>query len=268
MSLTLNELKFEHEFWLQILGDHSRFILDSLAPSETVNIDVAKKFKSTFDQLLAKARKLTNIEEGITLTSEAQLATSELKAFKLSLIEKLLLKNITFHLSSSFVNHMVNELEEYERIIGYFLKNESPPNTHELHHHLLWLSDAAGHAGAIEDQLDATEKMLKHESGTFLKDFEDLYLKAVEFAGYLRTQMYQFPALTRLNSEAKLEIQAFQMFLNELLELEISKQVLGIFSALMADHMYREECYYLTKLAQSTNSSKPDCDPTSQRIEK
>ncbi|MBS4199403.1 DUF2935 domain-containing protein [Bacillus sp. FJAT-49732] len=266
MSLTLNELKFEHEFWLQILGDHSRFILDSLAPSETKDIELAQKFKNTFDQLLAQARQLTNIEEAIILTANAKAATIELKKFKLSLLEKLLFKKIKFHLSSSFVNHMVNELEEYERLFGYFLNKESPPISHELHHHLLWLSDAAGHAGAIQDQLDATEKMLKKESATFLKDFEHLYLKAVEFAGYLRTHIYQFPALSRLNSEAKLEIQAFQIFLNEIMELEISEEVLGTFQALMADHMFREECYYLTKLAQSTNSTEPDCDPTSPRI--
>jgi len=39
--------------------------------------------------------------------------------------------------------------------------------------------------------------------------------------------------------------------------------MLSTFSALMADHMMREECYYLTKLAQSTNTAKPSCDPTS-----
>ena len=267
MSLTLTELKFEHEFWLQILGDHSRFILDSLAPSETADIKLAQKFKNTFDRLLANARQLTNVEEGITLTAEAMADTHELKEFKFSLIEKLLFKKIKFHLSPTFINHMVNELEEYERIISYFLKNESPPNSHELHHHLLWLSDAAGHAGAIQDQLDGTEKKFKYESAVFNKDFEHLYLKAVEFAGYLRTHIYQFPALSRLNNEAKLEIEAFQIFLNEILELEISEQVLGTFPALMADHMFREECYYLTKLAESTKSQEPYCNPASPRIE-
>jgi len=267
LTLILNEVKFEHEFWLQILGDHSRFILDSLAPSETADIKTAEKFKNLFDQLLEQARQLGNIEQALTLTSKVKAATEELKEFKLALLEKLLFKKIKFHLSPTFVNHMINELEEYERILSYFSKNESPPIAHELHHHLLWLSDAAGHAGAIQDQMDGTEKMLKHESATFNKDFEHLYLKAVEFAGYLRTHIYQFPALARLNSEAKLEIEAFQIFLNEILELEISEQVLGTFPALMADHMFREECYYLTKLAQSTKSQNPDCNPASPRIE-
>ena len=68
---------------------------------------------------------------------------------------------------------------------------------------MLWLLDAVGHAGAIEDQLDATERMLRKKSEKFIKHFEHLYLKAVEFAGYLRTKVFQFPALDRMNNEAK-----------------------------------------------------------------
>ena len=84
----------------------------------------------------------------------------------------------------------------------------------------------------------------------------------------MRTNVFEFPALDRMNKEAKLEIEAFQMFLNEILELNISAQVLGTFPVLMADHMFREECYYLTKLAEATKSKKPECNPASPRIEK
>jgi hypothetical protein len=35
---------FEHQFWLQVLGDHARFILDSLAVSQKEDIDKAKNF--------------------------------------------------------------------------------------------------------------------------------------------------------------------------------------------------------------------------------
>ncbi len=37
-------LLFEHQFWLQILGDHSRFILSSLAPKEQAEIEKAYYF--------------------------------------------------------------------------------------------------------------------------------------------------------------------------------------------------------------------------------
>lgn len=29
---------FEHRFWLQVLGDHARFIFDTLSPQETEEI--------------------------------------------------------------------------------------------------------------------------------------------------------------------------------------------------------------------------------------
>lgn len=43
---------FEHGFWLQILGDHARFIHDSLAPQEKQEIEQTRYFIQVFDQLL------------------------------------------------------------------------------------------------------------------------------------------------------------------------------------------------------------------------
>ena len=42
---------FEHRFWLQIMGDHARFILQALAPAETANIAKAEYFQHAFDRL-------------------------------------------------------------------------------------------------------------------------------------------------------------------------------------------------------------------------
>ncbi|MER2142108.1 MAG: DUF2935 domain-containing protein, partial [Priestia megaterium] len=145
-----------------------------------------------------------------------------------------------------------NELEEYLRILKYLKQGGIPPIFHELHHHLIWLVDASGHAGAINDRLDGVEKRLKEKSSTFTKHFVQFYLKAVELTGYLRTNIQKFPALTRFNSEVEVEMGLFKTFLNELEEMELTAEVLGSFSASMADHMAREEQYYLMKLAEST----------------
>ena len=88
MTLTLKEVKFEHEFWLQVLGDHSRFILDSLSPSEKKDIEIAKRFKKEFDQLLNEARKMSNLNNATKLIAEASRLTEELRTFKLSLLER------------------------------------------------------------------------------------------------------------------------------------------------------------------------------------
>lgn len=47
---------YENRFWLQILGDHARFIYSALAPNEKEHIHTAEKFKNVFDQLLEQAR--------------------------------------------------------------------------------------------------------------------------------------------------------------------------------------------------------------------
>lgn len=254
--------RFEHRFWLQILGDHSRFIHEALAPVEKADIEKSSAFIRVFDTLLGKA----NSEEILHLTAEAEVEVLKLRELKLNLIKKHLVGKIKIHLSPTFINHMVNELEEYLRIIKYLNKQQVPPHYHELHYHLVWLLDAAGHSGAISSNLDSVEKRLKEKSDLYTKHFEDFYLKAVELAGYLRTNLTTFPALEKMNGDVALEMKLFQNFLHEIEELEISKQALGTFAPLMADHMLREECYYLMKLAEVTTLDKPSCDPTKPRL--
>ena len=94
---------------------------------------------------------------------------------------------------------------------------------------------------------------MKEKSHKFTKHFEEFYIKATELTGYLRTNLTKFPALERFNNEVELEMRLFKTFLHELEEMELSAEVLGTFTAPMADHMAREEQYYLTKLAESKN---------------
>nr|WP_205603803.1 DUF2935 domain-containing protein [Bacillus mesophilus] len=254
------------QFWLQVLGDHGRFIRDSLSPSETRHIETAKDFIQLFDQLLADSRKAHSEAVLRELSVLAENAGKELREFKLLLLEKLLMKEVSISLPPSFLNHMVNELEEFLRVLTYLTNQQIPDPVHPLHHDLLWLLDAAGHAGAIDAKLDRVEKDLKQKSEMFTKQFEDFYLKAVEMAGYLRTNLASFPALARFHHEIDLEFTIFKAFLREIEELELTGQTLSVLTPLMADHMAREECYYLTKLAESTEVVKsPNCDPTKPR---
>jgi len=258
--------EFEHQFWLQILGDHARFIRDSLYPSEQETIELAKSYVQLWDDYLNQSRSGT-IQDWMTFSLQAGEKVREFHRFKLDLLERSLFSQIKIHLPPTFINHMVNELEEYLLVIGYLGKREVPPLFHELHHHLLWLMDASGHAGAINDELDGVEKRLKEKSDKFTKHFEQFYLKAVEMKGYLRTNRQSFPALRRFNDEVALEMKIFKTFLRELEEMEMNAELLGTFSTLMADHMAREECYYLYKIAESTQGEYPSCDPTKPRTE-
>src|SRR4051812_17995256 len=207
--------RFEHRFWLQILGDHSRFIFEALAPVQEAEINMASNFIVIFDTLLERAKS----DDLGSLTIEAEAEVMNLREFKLELIRKHLIGKIKIHLSPTFINHMVNELEEYLRILNHLKAGQVPPVYHELHHHLLWLLDAAGHSDAISSNLDGVEKKLRKKSHAFTQNFEAFYLKAVELTGYLRTNLSTFPALTKMNVDTQLEIKLFQNFLDEIKEL-------------------------------------------------
>ena len=257
---------FELHFWLQILGDHSRFIHDSLAPSEIKSIEFASGFIKKFDQLLLTSKQLLDETQLRSLLHNAKIASDEIRTFKLRLLQEQLVGNIKISLPPSFINHMVNEVDEAIRLFSSLAKGQIAPAVHPLHHDLLWLLDAAGHAGAIDANLDLVEKPLHNESRKFTKEWQDFYLKAVELAGYLRTNIMKFPALEKFHNDVYLEMKIFQAFLHELEEMELTKEVLGTFSALMADHMSREESYYLMKLAETAGTPPPESNPAKPRI--
>lgn len=239
---------YELHFWLHVLEDHGRFIQDSLAPSEKEKINAASFFIKHFHQLFVISQQTLDEQELITLLQKAKSASEQIRAFKLELLKEHLVGEIKTSLPPTFFNHMVNEVEEAIRVFSYLENGQIPPEVHPLHHDLLWLLDAAGHAGAIDADLDSVEKRLKEKGQQFMKDWEDFYLKAVELAGYLRTNVHKFPALDKFHHDIELEMIIFKAFLRELEEMRIKKETLGTFTPLMADHMAREETYYLKKL--------------------
>jgi hypothetical protein len=256
------EALFELKFWMRILGDHSRFILESLAPTETEKINNTQYFIQLFDHLLQKIGKPLEMNDFMEILKQGRIAGEWLRVYKLSLIREQLIGKVGLSLTPTFLNHMVNELDEWLRVSSFLVHGQRVPAAHPLHHDFIWLLDAAGHAGAIHDQLDAVEKDLKEKSSRFITQFEQFYLKAVEMAGFLRANIEDFPALKRFHEHIELELTIFQSFLREIENLEVSKEILSSLSPLIADHMFREECYYLIKLSETTNKvKKPKCDP-------
>ncbi|MFB9326395.1 DUF2935 domain-containing protein [Paenibacillus aurantiacus] len=258
---------FEHRFWLQILGDHARFILQSLAPGEKADIGKADSFKQVFDDLLGQARQGGSGPSLAALNAKAAEAAAAFRVFKLNLLDRRLLNRIQLALTPTFLNHMINELDEYAKILQALLNNQAVPVYHPLHYDLLWLPDAAGHASAIASDLDGVEKRLMKKSKEFERHFEQFYLKAVELAGYLRTMREHYPAIAKFHRDVDMEMNVFKGFLHEIEQLDLSAEVLSRINPLMPDHMFREECYYLMKLAQSGAVPPPSCDPAKPRIE-
>lgn len=262
----MDDAVFEHRFWLQILGDHARFIIDSLASKEKDDVRRAEAFIAIFDGLLSEARKPEVVSQLGRLHPEAMKAVAGLKAFKLNLLERLLLGKIIMGFTPTFLNHMVNELEEYERILKALLAGKPVPVFHPLHHDMLWLQDAVGHAASLTAGLDLAENKLIKKTMKFRKHFEALYFKSVELTGYMRTQLKDFPAFRKYHQDIDLEMRVFMHFLHELEELELKEEVLDRIAPLIPDHMFREECYYLMKLARLGMVPAPECDPAKPRV--
>ncbi len=257
----------EHRFWLQIMGDHARFIFFSLAPNEVEYLQRSQDFIISYDQLLEQARRQLNANELDVLNRQAYQLTHQFREFKLLLLALTLSSEIKVHLPSTFFNDMLNELEEFMTVINLIMNGKSIL-FHPIHYHLLWLTDAIGHAASVAANLDPVERDLIDKSHYYEMNFTDLNLKAIMLNGYLRTQIPNFPSLNRLNEQSDLMLQQFKEFLETLRDQRIDGRVLGTLFPLMADHMAREECYYLWKLAQTAGLLKrPDCDPTRPRLE-
>lgn len=257
----------EHRFWLQIMGDHARFIFFSLAPNEVEYLQRAQDFIIGFDQLLDQVNIAENTQELGLVSKQAFQLTMQLREFKLLLLSLTLSSDIKIHLTSSFINDMLNELDEYITIL-HSLNSNHPVLYHPLHYHLLWLPDAIGHAASVSSNIDFIEKDILDKSNYYELQFTDLYIKATMMNGYLRTQLDNFPSLSRLNKQVEVIITSFKTFLEELRDERMNGHILGTLFPLMADHMSREECYYLWKLTQTAGlTRKPDCNPGSPRIE-
>lgn len=257
---------FELRFWLPVLGDHAKFIRDGLAPGEAAEIARAQQLIQAFDTMLDSARMNLDSRGIAALLQAVNPWTSQLRAFKLHLLQRSLTGNIVIGLAPTFLNHMVDELEEAMRVFAALTSGQLPPAGPAVHQHLVWLLDAAGHGAILSGEFDMVEKSWKNKSGEFESIFQSLYLKAMELAGYMRTSLVDFPALRRFNQEANTVMLLFMKFLSEVEELTADKELLSTLTELIPDHMYREECYYLYKLSQAAAGVPcPDCDPAKPR---
>lgn len=252
---------YEHRFWLSVLRDHARFIHSSLAHNERAIAQKANFFIQSSNSLIDQSKLPLREADILNLTQQAYNFANDIREFKLQILSRHLMEKIDIDLPPTFINHMINEVEEYIRILQCIMTNQLL-QCHPVHHHLLWLLDGVGHADTIACSLDPVEQKLIKESKEFSKTFKDFYLKAVEMSGYIRTCITKFPALRRFNSQVEHEMILFMKFLKELEKLDVNKKALGTLMPLMLDHMFREECYYLTKLSQVSEINKPNCDAT------
>ena len=253
---------FEHRFWMYILEDHARFLYFTLSANETAAIKKSSFFIDIFGKLRTEADKDLNAAELDHFNRQANYYTQEFIKFNAQVLKKELIKKISINLPPMFLNHMLRESDEYLIILADLLNKKIPAILNPSHYHLEWLLDIEKHAATIVTNLDGTQKDLLRISESYVKEFRALYLEAVGMADY---QSYEpsFPAFGLFNEQVEEKVMSFNNFLLKLETLTVNKQVLGtaILSPLYISHMYREQCYYLIKVAQATGRELPKCNP-------
>ncbi|MDF2630466.1 MAG: hypothetical protein K0R39_4297 [Symbiobacteriaceae bacterium] len=273
----------ENWFWSSIFRDHAAFIFDNLAPDQEQLARWAQGFKQRFDQLHTDAAQMAQGaglqgpagsyalagrpaeqpldglqgNELLRLEQQAQrLSTAlleqlgSLKSFKEDLIQRKLDCKVKLALGPVLLSHMVTEAEEAQRILGRVRQMAPlPPAMQALHHHLVWLPDAAGHAAALHNGADGVEKQIQTITADFRETFNGMHIKALELYSMLRVAPRMVGALRRLNRDAVGQIGLFRAFLTELREHLEDYEVLSVnLMPAMADHMLREELYYTEKI--------------------
>lgn len=251
MSETINRPEEELLFWLEIMGDHARFIKDGIKPGNPNTVLIAENFINLFDRLLQKAS--TGTEPAFI--NEVLATTMSFREFKRELLGQSLRKMPVTGLSPTFYNHMLNEVENFLKVL-YQLQSGSMVCYNVLSQHLVWVLDAAGHAAIVLSDLDKVEYLYREEAKAFENSFDKLYLKAVEIAGYYQsdTEAVQ-PILQGYNRQIRNLINDFLEYLEELKAGTLALEVVGALAALVPDHMLREGRYYLKQLSRYSDNA-------------
>lgn len=269
-------------FWTGIFRDHAMFIHDNLAPDQAREVRWARDFQQTFQRLNAQAADLaraagiagpagsyalTGAPQEVPLarfdgqellryeTQSQEVARGALEtlgsllAFKEQLLQQKLDCKITLGLGPVLIAHMIVEAEEGHRAISAAREAaDLPPALEALHHHLIWLPDAAGHAAALNNGLDGVEQKLRLKTENFHQIFSGMHIKAMELYSMLRIAPRMVGALKRLNRDSVEQIGVFMKFLEELREHLEGCEVMGTLVPDLAEHMLKEELYYTEKI--------------------
>ena len=252
---------FENRFWLRIMLDHLFIIMDALNYREKEEIATAQSMIKTFNVLLARIWEPLTVEQMQILNREAFNAVQDMRKYKLHLLSRQLTGKIAMDMTSGLTSRLVNEAEYYLDILAVFLQNKEFI-VEPIPLHLLWLIDASGHAEIISNGLNSSNTDLQTITGFYQKEFINLYVRAAEMKGFFRIGVKDFPSFDQFNADVNGRLTEFTEFFVDLNSKIIDDRIPSTVSSLTLDHMYREECYYLTELSKVSKIKPPACDPT------
>jgi hypothetical protein len=246
LSCALNQGGVEVLFWIQIMSDHACFIKNSLQPDNPNQLLIAENLIAVWDRMRQKMKEVRAVAPDVV--DEILGVVLSFREFKRELLGATLRHDRVTTLPPTFYNHMLNELEEFLKVLSE-IQAGSVISCNTLGNHLVWVLDAAGHAAIIGSNLDKAEALYREEAKAFENAFDKMYLKTVELTGYYRSDSEAVkPVLQWFNRQVTELMKEFISFLTELKEGIAQHQILGNLCSLLPDHMIQEENYYLQKI--------------------
>lgn len=261
--VSINPIVSDNRFWLLVMRDNAKLILIALSYPQSNEKTSAAAFISLFDGLLSKARKDLSEDQLNQLNRDAQQAAWDFRRLILQILHQQLTGNLLIFLSSTVLNNMVNQAEEYIYILTNYMNNKKS-DISPVRLSLLWLLSAFGNSQSIADNVDITYRNVRMDASRFADDFNVLNTRALVSEGLLRTGLVNFPALEQLYIDAANETQLFQVFISGLKELLLENKILGSLTPVFLDQISRENCYYVTQLSKVSTVSPPECDPAGE----
>lgn len=247
-SLPSLDMARENCFWLRIFRDHSQFMMGTLAPDQTGLIAQAQQFYQIFNQLLERTVDPTG-----SSFQEAGRVVAEFRCYQLNIVNLQLAGQNPINLPPGALNEMLDEADEYLRLINA-APSLAPMNEAAdlIHQHLLWLPNNAAHAALIRAQLDPGEAAFFEIYNRYFKLFTKMANKVMELQGLMRDNPRLTPSLLYTTAESAGLTQDFRCGLENLKTLRATAQVLGISPPLLMDHLEREAAYYLEKIGYAS----------------
>lgn len=234
--------KIDLLFWTDILSDHAMFQINAFSPKEERYIVEAEKFYGQFKRY----NKLITIGQNVDMrTLESD--TARFISFKKKIVYELLNHNIAINFSPSFINHMVNEGDEF---LNMFHSRNCPEKIQDLHLYInTWLADASGHASTLASFIDLAEAPSIKKANFFKTMFDDLIKKSSEI--HMIQKNLEIDVDTRLLAVETIEmLQEFIEFSQKIGELLNSKKLMsvGTLSSDITNHFIKEHKYFIEKI--------------------
>jgi len=229
-------------FWTYILAEHAMFQTNAFSHKEEIYIVEAENFNHTFkmyNQAIASNQSI----DLQTLEND----TINFIGFKKKIIAGLLQHKVLINFSPSFINHMVNEADEFLSILRFGtcpVKTENPTLYIKT-----WLADASGHASTLAAFIDLAETPSIQCAKSFKHTFDRLCKKASEMhmiSENLQTNV-NIELLKEEVTEALNEFIQFCFTTGKLLD---KKQIMsaGTLSSDITNHFINEHQYFMYKL--------------------